>query len=90
MTETLLPILLFTLIPITALSLGHGLALLQDPGPRTISLFQHFAAGMVFSAVALELLPALRHTDRPGFMASGFLCGVGAMLALDRAAEKAG
>lgn len=83
-------LLLYTAVPVAALWLAHIAALVRPPGARAISLFQHLAAGVVFSAVALELVPELREVDSPGAMSLGFLAGVAAMLGLDKVAERSG
>ncbi len=86
----MLSVLIYTAIPVLALVLASALALLRTPGPKLVSLFQHFAAGVVFSAVALELLPELRAADSPLPVAIGFLAGVMAMLIIDKFSDKAG
>lgn len=86
----MLNLLMFTAVPVAALWLAHLAALIRQPGAQAISLFQHLAAGVVFSAVALELVPELREVDSPAAMSLGFLAGVVTMLVLDRVAERAG
>lgn len=86
----MLRVLLLTSLPVVALLLAHLVGVLRRPGPRAVSLFQHLAAGVVFSAVALELVPELRAVDFPIAMGSGFALGVGCMLLLERFAERAG
>lgn len=82
--------LVFSLIPITALLLGAGVALLREPGPRLYSALQHFAAGVVFAGVAAELLPLMRVAGHTVEMAAGFLLGVAAMLGISRVTEGSG
>lgn len=50
--------------------------------PRARSAVQHFAAGLVFSAVAGELIPDLIRAKRAVALIAGFAVGVAAMLAL--------
>jgi len=83
-------ILLFALVPAFFLVLGNLIAMVRTPGESLESLFQHFAAGVVFSAVALELLPRLRETQDPLAAALGFIAGVIVMLLIERYAENAG
>ncbi len=61
--------------PVAAIVLGAGVALARTQGRLLISAFQHFAAGVVFSAVAIELLPRLHEIDRPVPMVAGFVAG---------------
>lgn len=75
---------LYSLIPLAAILLGGGAALLREPGPKLYSALQHFAAGVVFAGVAAELLPMMRVAGHTVEMACGFLVGVGAMLAISK------
>ncbi len=90
MTNTLLGVLAFTLIPCIGILAGSAAALARAPGPRLISAFQHFAAGVVFAAVAVELLPQLHTLDSPVAMIVGFVLGIGAMLMFKALFEDAG
>lgn len=90
MPDSLLWLLIYTLIPVLALVGGGGAAVLRPWGQALISGFQHFAAGVVFSAVAIELLPELLDVDRPSAMVVGFVLGVVAMLASKRWSGAAG
>ncbi len=72
---------LLTLPPIVAACLGALVAALRPPRPATSSLIQHFTAGIVFSAAALELLPKDRtYASLP--VVVGFALGLGLMLAI--------
>jgi ZIP family zinc transporter len=90
MPETLPWLLTYTLAPVAAIVLGASAAVARPQGERLISAFEHFAAGAVFSAVALELLPKLHEINRPLPMVVGFIAGVLAMLASRRWFEAAG
>ena len=60
--------LLLMSIP-AAVALGGGvLALLWCPGRETRSLIQHFAAGVVLAALAVELLPEIGREHAPGLV----------------------
>jgi ZIP family zinc transporter len=61
---------------------GGGLATLRTPSPRLRSLLQHFAAGLVFAAAAVEVLPDVMHRGAPAAAAAGFAAGVALMLAI--------
>jgi ZIP family zinc transporter len=90
MPESLLWLLIYTLVPVLALVGGGGAAVLRPRGKGLVSGFQHFAGGVVFSAVAVELLPRLLEADRPLAMVLGFTFGVLAMLASKRWSGAAG
>ena len=49
-------VLLSVLLPIGTLIPGGIIATFRSPGPRPRSAIQHFAAGTVLAAVAIELL----------------------------------
>ncbi|HEU4601672.1 MAG TPA: transporter [Steroidobacteraceae bacterium] len=72
---------LFTL-PAVAVAAGAGtLAVWRKPGPQLTSAIQHLAAGIVFAAAALELLPKERH-EAAIPVALGFSLGLGLMIAI--------
>lgn len=83
-------VLLFTLLPVVAVIVGGAAALWRAPGPRTQSYFQHFAAGVVFAAVAGEVLPEVlaEHAPLPAII--GFALGVAVMLGVRHLTEQAG
>jgi len=82
-----------SLIPVAAAIFGSSMAILFPPKPIVRSYLQHLAAGVVFSVVAVELLPDIIHRQMPWELGFGFSAGVIAMLALrafsERAEEKA-
>lgn len=81
-------VLLYTLLPVTAATIAGLIAALWPPRPRTTSAVQHFAAGVVFAAAAIELLPELlKHSPVPTL--AGFTLGIAAMFALRAATERA-
>lgn len=69
--------------PIAATVTGAGVATWKMPGPKVTSAVQHFAAGVVFAAVAGEVLPDLRDQHRLGPLVAGFVAGVVTLLLLD-------
>jgi len=83
-------LLIYTLVPVAALVLATMMGMIRIPRKSVISLFQHFAAGVVFAAVAIELLPALQNDHSPWTMTAGFVLGVLFMLALKRFSENLG
>ncbi len=56
-SQTVLSVSLFALIPVLAAIAGGIIAAVRVPGPGVRSAIQHFAAGVVFSVVAVELSP---------------------------------
>jgi zinc transporter, ZIP family len=90
MPDSLGVLFLYTLIPCIGLLAGAAYAVATAPPARLVSAFQHFAAGVVFAAVAVELLPQLHAHDAPVAMVVGFCLGVGAMLAAKVVFENAG
>ena len=80
----LLQILWLSLIPVAATGAGALVASWRPPGARVKSGIQHFAAGVVFAVVAVELLPDVIRTHTPLEVAVGFAAGIGLMLLLRR------
>ena len=68
--------------PVAAAAAGSALAAWRRPGPKLTSGIQHFAAGVVFAAVAGEVLPELRSEGRLPAVVLGFAAGVAVLLAL--------
>lgn len=79
---------LYTLIPAGATVVGAGIAVWRRPGPMTSSAVQHLAAGVLFAAVAAEILPDLKHQQSPAAVIVGGLLGVALMLLLKRMGER--
>lgn len=82
--------MLFALYPATAVFAGGALSLWRPPGPRLSSAIQHFTAGVLFCALATELLPDLLHRRLPWITLGGFVLGVAVMLAMKHFTEKFG
>jgi ZIP family zinc transporter len=61
---------------------GGAVATYRPPAPRVRSYLQHFAAGLVFAAAAVEVLPDVMHRRAPIAASIGFACGVALMLAI--------
>lgn len=90
MASTLTGIVNYALYPAVALAVGAGAALLRAPGVVLRSAIQHFTAGVVFAALATELLPDLMHRRIPLATLIGFACGVIVMLFIKHLAEQFG
>lgn len=71
-----------SLLPPVVMVVGALLAVWRPPGPSLRSAILHFAAGVVFSVAAVEILPLIVHEHSPVVVALGFALGVALMLAL--------
>lgn len=80
MNDLLQEVLQFSLLPAICLLMGGLIAGVRPPSVKLSSTIQHFAAGVVFSAVAVELIPSISHTNSPIIISIGFLLGLGLML----------
>ncbi|CAH0353431.1 ZIP family metal transporter [Aquabacterium sp. CECT 9606] len=79
MSAAILQVFLFTLPAFGIATVGAVIAALRPPTDKVTSLIQHFAAGIVFAATALELLPKER-TQSPLPVVIGFALGLALML----------
>lgn len=70
-----LAVVAFTAIPFAAALISGIIAAVRAPGPRLTSGLQHFAAGVVFAAAAIELLPEVLKRS-PWVAIAGFAAGV--------------
>jgi zinc transporter, ZIP family len=75
-------VLAYLLVPAVAILIGGMVAVVWIPGAQLRSALQHFAAGVVFAAVAGELLPEIMHGAMPVPVIVGFTLGVALMLAI--------
>ncbi|MEP7231605.1 MAG: transporter [Ginsengibacter sp.] len=81
MTQLFQKIILFSLIPVVTMIAGGVIAIIKKPSGNVRSLILHFAAGVVFSVVAVEILPDVIKMHKAletiiGF-AGGFLLMIG-------------
>lgn len=72
----------YTILPVLAVLLGAIVAVLRRPGPAFTSAVQHLAAGVVFAAAAVEILPQVMHGGSPAATFIGGSLGVVTMLSL--------
>jgi ZIP family zinc transporter len=72
----------FTLIPVAAVLLGSLVAVTRRPGEAVVSAMQHLAAGVVFAAAAVEILPQVMHERSPLATFIGGTIGIIVMLSL--------
>lgn len=64
-------VLLYTLVPAAAAVIGTGIAVVRQPSRAVTSALQHLAAGVLFAAVAGEILPDLKHQSPVAVVAGG-------------------
>ncbi len=72
----------YSLLPVLGAVLGAIIAVLRAPSEAARSHIQHFAAGVVFSLVGVELLPDVMKRHEPVQVVAGFTLGVVVMLAV--------
>lgn len=80
-------LLALTVIPMAAAAVSGAVAAVRRPGPRLTSALQHFAAGVVFAAVAIELLPAVLERS-PWVAVIGFGAGIVVMFGFRAISER--
>lgn len=88
MNDSLLTVLTYVMIPVVVTIIGGIIAAYKSPGEKTRITVQHFAAGVVFAAVALELLPELVTNLKLLPLIIGFSSGVALMLIVRKVSEK--
>lgn len=74
-------------IPIGVAFVAGLVAVRWPAGPRLRSALQHFAGGLIFAAVAVELLPDI-HGAEPVAVVAGAAIGLALMLAVKSASER--
>jgi ZIP family zinc transporter len=80
--------LALTLIPVVAAAVSGVVAAVRPPGERLTSGLQHFAAGVVFAAAAIELLPRVLQ-EVPTVAIVGFAAGIVVMFGFRAVSERA-
>ncbi|HEY1144400.1 MAG TPA: transporter [Sphingomicrobium sp.] len=78
----------FTLIPVAAILIGSLFAVARRPGDAFVSGMQHLAAGVVFGAAAVEILPQVMHEASPVATFLGGAIGIAVMLLLKSMEER--
>lgn len=77
-------VLAFTSLPVLTALAGASVAAFRMPAAKTQSVIQHFAAGVVFAVVSVELLPDITRLHTLPSTIVGFTAGVALMLVLQR------
>lgn len=90
MNTQVFSILSYAFYPAVAVLLGGVVALVRTPGESIRSAIQHFTAGVIFAALATELLPEVMHKRMPLVTIAGFSLGVIVMLGMKHFTEKLG
>lgn len=80
-------VLLFSLIPVATMVIGGIIAIIKKPDGNIRSLILHFAAGVVFSVVGVEILPDVVKNHLPVMTIIGFTLGFLAMIAVRKLTE---
>lgn len=80
--------ILFTLIPVILLIAGGTLSIFTKASSAFKSITLHFAAGVVFSVVAVEILPDMIKIHDPIMIVVGFIVGIASMLIVKQVTEK--
>ena len=76
----LIKALLFAIIPAVVMLIGALAALIRKPGKSVRSYILHFAAGVIFSVAAAELLPVIMKKHSPFMIGAGFFLGLAVVL----------
>lgn len=87
MTPLFQKILLFSLIPVFTMIAGGVIAIIKKPNGSVRSLILHFAAGVVFSVVGVEILPDVIKLHAPLQTIIGFCLGFITMMAVRKFME---
>ena len=80
--------IIFTLIPVVAVLIGALVAVARRPSDTFVSAMQHLAAGVVFGAAAVEILPQVMHQGSPAATLMGGTIGIAVMLLLKSMEER--
>lgn len=88
-SEAFQRILVFSLLPTVTLIVGGVAASFYKVGSNVRSAILHFASGVVFSVVAVELLPDVIRMHEPVQIVIGFSIGIVTMLGIRYFTEKA-
>lgn len=88
MTALLRVTLLYSLVPVVFTILGATIGAYWPAMRRLRSHVLHLAAGVVFSVVAVELLPEIQRRALVTDVVLGFTLGIGTMLVVDKVLDR--
>lgn len=88
MDNVISKIMLYTLLPALSIVISGIFTSFKIPSSKVKSYIQHFAAGVVFSVVGVELLPDIIREHAPLQVIIGFASGVLLMLGIRYFSEK--
>lgn len=88
MPTALQQVLTYLAIPVVVIIVGGSASAFYSPGAKLRSGIQHFAAGLVFAAVAAGLLPEILGSHDLLAVVVGFTAGVALMLGMKWFTEK--
>lgn len=71
-----------------SLAIGGVVAAFRPPPDKLRGYIQHIAAGLVFAAASVEVLPDVMHREMPYAAALGFAIGIAVLLAIRSISEK--
>ncbi len=80
--ETILKVLPFILIPTLVTILAGVIATFYNTSKNIQSVILHFAAGVVFSVVSVEIIPDIIRIHKPLYIVIGFSLGIITMLSI--------
>ena len=78
----------FMLIPVVVTMIGGVIAAAFTLSPTVRSSVQHFTAGVVFAAIAGEVIPDVIDRHATAATVTGFVIGVGLMFGLSKASDR--
>ncbi len=81
---------LLVVFPFLAAIVGAVVPAFHPPGPRLTSGVQHFAAGAVLAAIALDVLPGLQRQGYLGIATAGFVLGAAVLLGVRQLETRGG
>lgn len=81
-------VLLFSLLPVFTMVAGGIIALIRKPSGSVRSAILHFAAGVVFAVVGVEILPDVIENHLPIMLAIGFTLGFATMVGIRKLTER--
>lgn len=84
----LTPVIGYGLLCTLSLAAGGAIAAYRPAGDRLRSIFQHAAAGLVFAAAGIEVLPDVMHRHLPLAATIGFGIGIVVLLLIRAVSDK--